>query len=77
MNKKYYDSFAIMGVITDLMERIGNLPALDVVEVVRCKDCEYSYDSIGGWVCSHGPCVDCIVPEDFFCKYGKCKEGKE
>lgn len=77
MNKKYYDSFAIMGVITDLMERIGNLPAPDVVEVVRCKDCEYSYDSIGGWVCSHGPCVDCIVPEDFFCKYGKCKEGEK
>ena len=52
------------------------IPAADVVEVIRCKDCEYSYDSIGGWVCSHGPCVDCIVPEDFFCKYGKCKEGE-
>lgn len=47
-----------------------------VVEVVQCKNCEYSYDSIGGWVCSHGPCVDCIVPEDFFCKYGKYEELK-
>ena len=38
--------------------------------VVRCKDCCHSYDDTGGLVCSYGPCVDCIVPEDFYCKHG-------
>lgn len=36
----------------------------------RCKDCCHSYDDIGGLVCSYGPCVDCLVPEDFYCKHG-------
>ena len=43
----------------------------DVATVVRCKDCCHSYDDIGGLTCSYGPCVDCIVPEDFYCKHGE------
>ena len=58
------------------IEAVRHVPAADVVEVVRCKDCKHSYDSIGGWCCSHGVCVDCIVPEDFFCKDGERKEGE-
>lgn len=47
------------------------------VPVVRCKDCEYGWDDIGGLTCSHGHCVDCIVPEDFFCADGVKMEGKK
>lgn len=39
--------------------------------VVRCKDCKNSWEDIGGLCCSHGVCVDCTVPEDFFCAYGE------
>ena len=44
--------------------------------VIRCKDCKYSYEDIGGMFCSYGVCVDCMVTGNFFCAYGKLKEGK-
>lgn len=45
--------------------------------VVRCKDCEYSYDEISYLCCSHGVCVDCEVPSNFYCAYGKRRAEKE
>lgn len=48
-----------------------------LVEVVRCKDCEYSYDEISYLCCSHGVCVDCEVPPNFYCAEGKRKENDE
>lgn len=45
--------------------------------VVRCKDCEYSYDDISSLCCSHGVCVDCEVPPNFYCAEGKRKEPDE
>ena len=56
---------------------ILKMPTVDAVPVVRCMECRYSYDSVGGLCCSHGVCVDCVVPEDFFCRYGKRKGGDE
>lgn len=47
------------------------------VQVVRCKDCEYSYDEISYLCCSHGVCVDCEVPPNFYCAEGKRKEPDE
>lgn len=44
------------------------------VPVTRCKGCKHSREDIGGLCCGYGPLVDCIVPEDFFCAYGKPKE---
>ena len=46
-------------------------PVADVAPVVRCKDCKHSYEDIDGLTCVYGPCVDCTVPEDFYCKYGE------
>mgnify|MGYP007080086197 CR=1 FL=1 len=43
--------------------------------VVHCKDCKNSWEDIGGLCCSHGVCVDCTVPEDFFCADGERKEN--
>ena len=54
---------------------IEGFPAADVGPVVRCKDCAYSYEDIGGRVCSHGVCVDCAVAEDFFCAEGERRDG--
>ena len=45
------------------------------VPVTLCKDCKHGYEDTGGLCCSYGPCVDCIVPEDFFCSYGERKDG--
>lgn len=53
---------------------IWKAPTVDAEVVVRCKDCEYSYEDIDGLTCIYGPCVDCTVPEDFYCKYGEREE---
>lgn len=60
---------------SSLIDSIGKLPAADVAPVVRCKGCKHSWEDIGGLCCGYGPLVDSIVPEDFFCAYGKPKEG--
>jgi hypothetical protein len=57
-----------------IQHAIEAIPAADVRPVVLCRDCKYSYDSVGGWCCSHGICVDCIVHEDFFCADGEKRE---
>ena len=54
---------------------VADAPTVDAVVVTRCKDCKHSWEDIGGLCCGYGPLVDCIVPEDFFCAYGKPKEG--
>lgn len=58
----------------DIISSIENALAVDAVEVVRCRDCEYSYDDISGLCCSHGVYVDCEVSPDFYCAEGKRKE---
>lgn len=50
---------------------------VDAVPVVRCRDCAYSYVGIDSYICSHGVCVDCAVPEDFFCALAERKDGGE
>ena len=49
-------------------------PTVDAVEVVRCKNCKHQSEGLIGLICVEGPCVDCIVPEDFYCAYGEPKE---
>lgn len=68
-----------------LSRRIANIPSADVVEVVRCVDCKFSYETAEFvnrvltpvCCCSKGAWLDCIVPETFFCKYGERKEGHD
>ena len=58
----------------DVKHDIESFPAADVAPVVRCKDCEYSYDEISYLCCSHGVCADCDeVPPNFYCAEGKRK----
>lgn len=63
--------------MADAKREIAEMPAADVAPVVHCKDCEYSWEDIGGLTCSHGRCVDCIVPEDFFCADGVKREAAD
>ena len=60
-----------------IFHEIKALPPADVAPVVRCKDCEYSYDEISYLCRSHGVCVDCEVPPSFYCAYGKRRAEKE
>lgn len=50
---------------------LDEIPAADVAPVVRCKDCKYSYADLEGLRCTYGPPIDCIVPGDYGCVYGK------
>lgn len=50
-------------------------PAADVAPVVRCKGCANSYEDAFRRVCTYGICVDCTVPDDFYCASSKPKEG--
>lgn len=63
--------------IADLVDVFAEISAADVVPVVLCKDCEYSWEDIGGLTCSYGRCVDCIVREDFFCADGVKREAAD
>ena len=60
-----------------ILDLVDSVPTADAVQVVRCKDCEYSYDEISYLCCSHGVCVDCEVPPNFSCAYGKRRAEKE
>lgn len=55
-------------------QMLEKLPAADVAPVVRCKDCEYSYEDISSLCCSYGVCANCEVPPNFYCAEGKRKE---
>lgn len=66
-----------LATMTDAKREIAEMPAADVAPVVRCKDCEYSWEDIGGLTCSYGCCVDCIVREDFFCADGVKREAAD
>lgn len=41
------------GCVCNLMEAIDGTPAVDAVEVVRCKDCKYRRNSHLGWYCGY------------------------
>lgn len=60
-----------------ILDLVDSIPTVDAAPVVRCKDCEYSYDEISYLCCSHGVCVDCEVPPNFYCTYGKRRAENE
>lgn len=60
-------NYAADGATQDCIEAVIEAPAADVVEVVRCKDCEFRYTK---------ECPQFILPLDDngFCSYGERKE---
>ena len=51
---------------------LHDMPTVDLVPVVRCKDCKYRDGTPGQ------PNILCAqMHEDDFCSYGECREGKD
>ena len=63
--------------LDELISRIVDLPAADVVEVVRCKNCE-KYN-IKDCASGFGWCEfrDCGVMENHYCSFAERKGGTE
>ena len=60
----------------DVINLIINLPAADVVEVVRCRDCKYHEDThVTGF--EHCCLYDLTMRYNDFCSYGERKEGAD
>ena len=55
---------------------IADAPTVDAVEVVRCKDCKYSY---GNKYCTNeqwkDECATVTIEVDDFCSYGERKDN--
>lgn len=60
-----------------VLREVSDAPAADVAPVVHCWECEHSYEAVGGRFCTYGVCVDCEVPDDFYCGNGKRGETGE
>jgi len=53
----------------DLMATIADIPTVDAVEVVRCKNCEYHISDVGiGCLCSY---FGKYMRFEDFCSYGE------
>lgn len=66
--------------LLDCIHALDEMPAADVVEVVRCKDCDTYHR--GGCPDGYGVCMapevyGSVLPEDFFCKYGERRETND
>ena len=77
----YHSDFGrSMADLTSLQEVLEDTPTVDVVEVVRCKDCKwYAPNNDHSWL---GCTFDTRCPEDEpraddFCSYGERKGGAE
>lgn len=59
--------------IEDVKEWLDEQPTADVVEVVRCKDCEFRVLTQNGFMCR----INAVVTSDNgYCNYGKRKESE-
>lgn len=62
----------------EIAEKIEKIPAADVVEVVRCKECAFRGDMFD-CECWHSPLGEAglFTDDDFYCSCGerKCEDG--
>lgn len=61
----------------DIQDFLDDIPTVDAVPVVRCKDCKYAYinsysAASGNALCSASANV---TQQDDFCSYGERKDG--
>lgn len=70
----YDNEFAVLCPLDEVSGVVDACPTVDAVPAVRCRDCNHSYEDLGGLYCSFGPCVDCPVSPDFWCANGKRRE---
>jgi len=66
------------------MQKVREIPAADVVEVVRCKDCKH-YSPTYYSICTnnnveisfYGESAVLVVDPDFYCAYGERSDDDE
>lgn len=68
----YYDTPDVNLSAEKFEAAINAIPAADVVEVVRCKDCKYN---VGTKKCLHPDSFFAVPKDDDFCSYGERKDG--
>lgn len=59
------------GVLVDYKKGVKRVRKCDKEEVVRCRDCFWSYVDKGTYVCNFNPAAAHYVGPDAFCSYGK------
>ena len=68
--------YALVGDTASMAERvIDSQPTVDAVPVVRCRECKYHHDCGTHFCDALG--MDCPDDSEFFCSYGKRKEGAD
>lgn len=77
----YDNEFAVLCPLDEVSGVVDACPTVDVVEVVRCKDCKYSCKDGNGRSCEgywyELSEYDVTVKDDDFCSYGARKDGDE
>ena len=60
----------------DVMKCINKLPTVEVVSIVRCKDCKFNY---ANQIPSENACQLCVelpISDEFYCAYGERIENE-
>ena len=65
--------FAACEIKQDFADMLGNFPAVDAVEVVRCRDCAVPHNKYTGCPELKG----LVTPPDFYCPFGERKDGDD
>ena len=68
--------------LCDLKELLADVPTVDAVEVVRCRDCKRCFmhttkrNRQKMWICMRNEVDVCVRPDDF-CSYGERNDGEQ
>lgn len=71
-----HGDFETVRTVTD--KEIAEIPTVDAVEVIRCRDCKFGThfgDLEGEWINCRNLYGKPLMPFDGFCSYGERKEG--
>lgn len=72
-------TLAYNAALVAFIKNMGNVPAADVVEVVRCADCKYQdkgENDCEAWnLCGYRPWLHIPTEDDAFCSKGERKDG--
>ena len=62
-----------LGGLVDVVEFLNDMPTVDAVPVVRCKDCAVPHNKYTGCPMLNG----LVTPPDFYCPFGERKDGAD
>lgn len=71
-----HGDFETVRTVTD--KEIAEIPTVDAVEVIRCRDCKFGThfgDLEGEWINCRNLYGKPLMPFDGFCSYGERKDG--